>query len=81
MILSKCVEILLRIIRSNNRVGNGPHRIQTYGLAKTLEELGINVHTTELNPVDEFEGEIARSSSSANYSKQSAEQPSRTYFH
>jgi arginase len=45
----------------NHRVGNGPHRIRKLGVIKQLEELGIDIRIEELDPVDEFEGEIGRS--------------------
>ncbi|PYH94288.1 Arginase/deacetylase [Aspergillus ellipticus CBS 707.79] len=42
----------------DHRVGNGPHRIRQLGVVNALEGLGITVHTKELDPVDNFEGEI-----------------------
>ena len=43
------------------RVGDGPNRIQSRGLADRLEKLGITVFNKEIERVDSFEGEIGRS--------------------
>ncbi|OQE14470.1 hypothetical protein PENSTE_c035G06818 [Penicillium steckii] len=45
----------------DHRVGNGPHRILSLGLTKELKNMGILIKTTEIEPVDDFEGEIGRS--------------------
>lgn len=45
----------------DHRVGNGPHRILSHGLVRDLERLGVKVHIHEIDPVDDFEGEIGRS--------------------
>jgi len=45
----------------DHRVGNGPHRILSLGIIKELESLGVQINTTEIDPVDDFEGEIGRS--------------------
>lgn len=45
----------------DHRVGNGPHRIRSCGVIRELERLGIAVKLTEVEPVDDFEGEIGRS--------------------
>lgn len=45
----------------DNRVGDGPNRILKLGLIEQIEELGIKVHIDEIQPVDDFEGEIGRS--------------------
>lgn len=45
----------------DHRVGNGPHRIRSLGLIDSLKSHGIKVDLTEINPVDDFEGEIGRS--------------------
>ena len=42
-------------------VGAGPVRLQSLGLIPALERLGVEVHQTELEPVDDFDGEIGRS--------------------
>ncbi|KAJ5506098.1 arginase [Penicillium expansum] len=45
----------------DHRVGNGPHRILSLGLIQELQQLGVQVEFTEIELVDEFEGEIGRS--------------------
>ena len=45
----------------DHRVGDGPNRIRKLGLIEQLEELGVKVHINEIQPVDDFEGEIGRS--------------------
>jgi arginase len=45
----------------DNRVGDGPNRILKLGLIEQLEKLGVKVHVDEIQPVDDFEGEIGRS--------------------
>ncbi|KAL3491045.1 arginase [Aspergillus germanicus] len=45
----------------DHRVGNGPHRIRSTGLVQKLERLGVSVNFIEIEPVDDFEGEIGRS--------------------
>ncbi|KAF2629253.1 hypothetical protein BU25DRAFT_420131 [Macroventuria anomochaeta] len=45
----------------DHRVGDGPNRIRKLGLIERLEELGAKVYVDEIQPVDEFEGEIGRS--------------------
>lgn len=45
----------------DHRVGDGPNRIRKLGLIGRLEELGVKVHIDEIQPVDDFEGEIGRS--------------------
>lgn len=45
----------------DHRVGNGAHRIRSLGVVNELEQLGILVDITEIEPVDEYEGEIGRS--------------------
>ncbi|KAJ4331940.1 hypothetical protein N0V95_009775 [Ascochyta clinopodiicola] len=45
----------------DHRVGDGPNRIRKLGLIERLEELGVDVHLDEIQPVDDFEGEIGRS--------------------
>ena len=45
----------------DHRVGDGPNRIISRGIVKTIEALGLRVETTEILPVDNFEGEIGRS--------------------
>lgn len=45
----------------DHRVGNGPHRILSLGIIKELESLGIQINITEIDSVDDFEGEIGRS--------------------
>ncbi|KAJ5975703.1 arginase [Penicillium waksmanii] len=45
----------------DHRVGNGPHRIRSLGVIDELEKLGIRIHITEIEPVDNYEGEIGRS--------------------
>jgi arginase len=45
----------------DHRVGDGPNRIRKLGLIERLEDLGVKVHIDEIQPVDDFEGEIGRS--------------------
>lgn len=45
----------------DHRVGNGPHRIFSRGLATHLTQRGLQVEAYEIPPVDDFEGEIGRS--------------------
>lgn len=45
----------------NHRVGAGPTRILTNGLLDRLHQLGCAVTLKEIDPVDDFEGEIGRS--------------------
>lgn len=45
----------------NTGVGNGPTSLLNAGLVNTLASQGLKVHTIELEPVDDFEGEIGRS--------------------
>lgn len=45
----------------DHRVGNGPHRIFSHGIVQELERMGVNVLVDEIDPVDDFEGEIGRS--------------------
>jgi arginase len=45
----------------DHRVGNGPHRIRSAGLVQKLRGLGLTVKFIEIEPVDNFEGEIGRS--------------------
>ncbi|KAJ5082430.1 arginase [Penicillium argentinense] len=45
----------------DHRVGNGPHRILSLGAVDELRKLGIQVEISEIEPVDNFEGEIGRS--------------------
>ncbi|KAJ5496732.1 hypothetical protein N7463_008719 [Penicillium fimorum] len=45
----------------DHRVGNGPQRIRSLGLLDELEHLQIKYDIQEINPVDDFEGEIGRS--------------------
>ena len=45
----------------DHRVGDGPNRIRKLGLIERLEDLGVKVHVEEIQPVDDFEGEIGRS--------------------
>lgn len=45
----------------DHRVGNGPHRIRSLGITQALEKLGVKIIFQEIDPVDEFEGEIGRS--------------------
>ena len=45
----------------DHRVGNGPHRILSLGIVQELQQLGVQVEITEIEPVDNFEGEIGRS--------------------
>ncbi|CAI7642471.1 unnamed protein product [Penicillium pancosmium] len=45
----------------DHRVGNGPHRIRSLGVINELEKLGVQIHITEIEPVDNYEGEIGRS--------------------
>lgn len=42
-------------------VGNGPGSLLIAGLVQTLYDQGVNVNIMDINPVDEFEGEIGRS--------------------
>ena len=58
----------LTIIRSpyhtglrDHRVGDGPNRITSRGIADRLGKLGIKIFTREIERVDTFEGEIGRS--------------------
>ena len=44
----------------DHRVGDGPNRIMLRGIVKNLQDLGIAVETTEIERVDDFEGEIGR---------------------
>ncbi|KAJ0114173.1 Arginase [Diaporthe amygdali] len=41
--------------------GAGPGFLKARGLAKSLQVFGLPVHEVEIEPVDEFEGEIGRS--------------------
>ncbi|KAL4922946.1 arginase family protein [Aspergillus undulatus] len=45
----------------DHRVGNGPHRIRSTGLERELQRLGVSVDFVEIEPVDDYEGEIGRS--------------------
>jgi arginase len=45
----------------DHRVGNGPHRIRSLGVINELEKLGVRIHITEIESVDNYEGEIGRS--------------------
>lgn len=45
----------------DHRVGNGPHRIRSLGVTDELEKMGVRIHITEIEPVDNYEGEIGRS--------------------
>ncbi|CAF9924633.1 hypothetical protein IMSHALPRED_006237 [Imshaugia aleurites] len=45
----------------NHRVGAGPHRILAKGLLDRLHNLGYTFTFKEIDPVDDFEGEIGRS--------------------
>ena len=45
----------------DHRVGNGPHRILSLGVIQELQQLGVQVEFNEIEPVDDFEGEIGRS--------------------
>ncbi|KAL4745963.1 hypothetical protein BDW72DRAFT_42990 [Aspergillus terricola var. indicus] len=45
----------------DHRVGNGPHRIRSTGLERELQRLGVSVEFVEIEPVDDYEGEIGRS--------------------
>ncbi|KAL2071969.1 hypothetical protein VTL71DRAFT_11312 [Oculimacula yallundae] len=45
----------------NHRVGDGPNRIRSLGVVAQLINMGIKVNIHEIQPVDEFEGEIGRS--------------------
>ncbi|KAJ8108008.1 hypothetical protein OPT61_g8470 [Boeremia exigua] len=45
----------------DHRVGDGPNRIRQLGLVERLEELGVEILIDEIQPVDDFEGEIGRS--------------------
>ncbi|KAL4982502.1 arginase [Aspergillus falconensis] len=45
----------------DHRVGNGPHRIRSIGLEQELQSLGVPVEVVEIEPVDDYEGEIGRS--------------------
>ncbi|KAJ5742538.1 uncharacterized protein N7511_011270 [Penicillium nucicola] len=45
----------------DHRVGNGPHRILPLGVVQELQQLGVQVDVAEIEPVDNFEGEIGRS--------------------
>ena len=44
----------------DHRVGDGPNRIMSRGIVKSLQDLGIAVETMEIERVDDFEGEIGR---------------------
>ena len=43
------------------RVGTGPNSIRKHGVETELKKLGIKVDVIEIDPVDEFDGEIGRS--------------------
>lgn len=45
----------------NVGVGNGPESLLNAGLVQTLEAQGLKVNVIDLEPVDEYEGEIGRS--------------------
>ncbi|KAE8144333.1 hypothetical protein BDV25DRAFT_98958 [Aspergillus avenaceus] len=45
----------------DHRVGNGPHRIRSTGLVQEIQSLGVTVDFVEIDPVDDYEGEIGRS--------------------
>lgn len=45
----------------NRGVGAGPDFIRSLGVVQALKDLGIPVKEIEIEPVDEFEGEIGRS--------------------
>ncbi|KAF2652428.1 Arginase/deacetylase [Lophiostoma macrostomum CBS 122681] len=45
----------------DHRVGDGPNRIRSLGLIEKLSDLGLDVKSHEIPPVDDFEGEIGRS--------------------
>ncbi|RAL13280.1 arginase family protein [Aspergillus homomorphus CBS 101889] len=45
----------------DHRVGNGPHRIRSTGLVQDLQSLGVSIEFVEIEPVDDYEGEIGRS--------------------
>ncbi|KAL3420024.1 hypothetical protein PVAG01_08523 [Phlyctema vagabunda] len=45
----------------NHRVGDGPNRIRSLGVIAQLEGLGVKVYIHDIQPVDDFEGEIGRS--------------------
>lgn len=45
----------------DHRVGDGPGRLRSLGIIRELENLGVKVHLEEIDPVDDFEGEIGRS--------------------
>jgi arginase len=45
----------------DHRVGDGPNRIRGLNIIQTLESLNLKVHFNEIQPVDDFEGEIGRS--------------------
>lgn len=44
-----------------HRVGTGPIRILDHSLIPALQTLNVDISTTEIEPVDDFEGEIGRS--------------------
>lgn len=41
--------------------GAGPGFLRARGLAKSLQDLGLPIHEVEIDPVDDFEGDIGRS--------------------
>ncbi|KAE8385721.1 arginase [Aspergillus alliaceus] len=45
----------------DRRIGNGPHRIRSTGLVQEIQNLGVSVEFVEIEPVDDYEGEIGRS--------------------
>lgn len=45
----------------NQAVGAGPFQIKDQGLVSSLRGLGVTVHECEIEPVDDFEGDIGRS--------------------
>jgi arginase len=45
----------------NHRVGAGPFCLRQHGIIEAIKSLNINVTTKEIDPVDDFEGEIGKS--------------------
>jgi arginase len=46
---------------SNVGPGKGPNFLRSHGLAQAIKDLGVTVHELDIGPVDEFEGDIAKS--------------------
>ncbi|RKU41277.1 hypothetical protein DL546_000656 [Coniochaeta pulveracea] len=41
--------------------GRGPNFLRSHGMLEEIRKLGVTVHEVEIDPVDEYEGEIGRS--------------------